>query len=250
MPNWSKIKNTVSGWVNGLSPNRFKLPFGITKAPPSTLRQSFNNLFNEGKNFLNDAIESGIANFRPTNIRDAWLQGPKAALEELKNTTFNPKAWKKDALGTLGTTAINTVFPSLSLYWLLQNDPHDDLEGTVEHYTKKFFQATDVVDPFNKFFFRDGNGKPVGGLGGFLGGMFFNPRLEIMPRVTRKIDEWLGTSVSREELQKRFMKRLNTDANKLLEKNVGLDKGMAYEQAARNILAYEPDYYNKLVRGI
>lgn len=249
MPSFNAVRNSLKQMAGELLPrNTFRTQF---KPAPSLLRtigeksiDLAKDIGSAGKDFAYNAIGGATANFRPTNIRDAWTKGIPAYIDELKNTTFNPKAWKESPLGTLGSTAANTVFPALSLNMALSDDPNRDTEGTIENFARRAMEWTDVVDPANKFIFR-GGGR---GLGSIAGSMFLNPRFNgLMSKALKKVDNFFGTGVSQAELQKRFMSRLDRDAANLMKKHKGLSQNEAYEQAAQSILSYNPDYYKRLI---
>ena len=240
---------------NKLSPGRFEKTAAPLKQMLSNLGSSLKNGFQNFNKYL-DSIpkyempdqgffkslwNSTIGYINPKNYKDTLRHGIPLYLKSLRDTTLNPKAWKNDFLGTSISTFGNIFPPYLALSYLTEDKPEHDTEGLIQSLARNTMNAADVLDPTGGIMNRGVTRIIPMMIGGSLG------RSGFIPEGFKKIDEALGTGVSKEKLTKKFLNRVYTELPKFMEENPNISQQEAESTVVRNILqAYGQDAADKI----
>lgn len=242
-----------------LSPGRFEKTAAPLKQVLSNLGtsikggfQNFGKFFNQvldstpnfetpDQGFFKSLWNSTVGYLNPKNYKDTLKHGIPLYLKSLRDTTFSPKAWKNDFLGTSLATLGNTLPPYMALRFLTEDDPQHDTEGFVQSLARNTMNVADVLDPTGGIMNRGVKGIVPMMIGGSLG------RFGFIPEGFKKIDEVLGTGVSKEKLTKKFLNRVYTELPKFMKENPGVSHQEAESTVVRNILqAYGQDAADKI----
>lgn len=240
---------------NRLSPDRFDKTAASLQQMMSNLGNSvkgslsrFNKYLDKvptfetpDQGFWKSLWNSATGYLNPKNYLDTVKHGIPLYLRQLRDTTFNPQAWRDDMLGTTLHTAGNVVAPYMAIKFLTEDNPDSDNEGFVQKSVKNIMNVADALDPSGGIMNRGVKGLVSPILGGMLG------RFGAVPAMTKKIDDMLGTGVSKEKLTQRLMKRVEKEIPAFMQKNPNMSREEARDYVLQSTLSsYSPDAIQKL----